>query len=168
MDIKYRIPTSNELGKVSEQITISYTTAYKELMDREYLSSMSLSHWEPILQDSMNRGDTCLIAECDGNIIGSTVFGKRTTEENTCAEWHAIYLLPQYTRIGVGHLFYEVIETEMIKQGYNSCVLEVLSANTRAIRFYLSHGFIKTNSFTVHENGMILLCDNMTKIFPQI
>ena len=74
-------------------------------------------------------------------------------------------LLPQYISYGIGHSFYQRIEKEMMKQGCKFCVLEVLSANECAIQFYLSHGFIKTNTFTVQENGMTLSCDKMTKNF---
>jgi len=165
MDIKYRVPTSDEMEKVSEQIMISYTSAYKGLMDKEYLSSLEANHWIPILQESVHKGDTCLIAECGEKIVGSTVFSIIKGEKDTYAEWHAFYLLPQYIGIGVGHSFYQRIEKDMIKQGCEFCILEVLSPNTRAIQFYLSHGFTKIETFTVQEYGMTLLCDKMKKSF---
>ena len=34
MDIKYRVPASDEIKKVSEQIMISYRSAYNGLMDK--------------------------------------------------------------------------------------------------------------------------------------
>lgn len=163
MYIKYRVPMSDEIEKISEQMTVSYTSAYKGQMHQKYLSSLPANHWVPILHESIQNGDTCLIAEQDGRIVGSTVFGIVNEGEETYAEWHAFYLLPQYIGHGIGHSFYQKIEEEMMKQGCKFCVLEVLSTNERAIRFYLSHGFIKTNAFTVQENGMALSCDKMTK-----
>lgn len=163
MDLDFRVPSLEEIGKVSEQITLSYTSAYKGLMDDSYLSSLTDDHWSSILHDSICKGDTCIIAEYNGMIVGSTVFGSIDTEDGLCAEWHAFYLLPQYTGCGFGHLFYQKIEEEMIKQGCTACILEVLSSNERAIRFYLSHGFNKSDTFTVQENGMTLRCDKMVK-----
>jgi len=135
MDIKYRAPISDEFKKVSEQIMVSYRSAYKGLMDKEYLSSLEADHWIPILQESAGKGDTCLIAEYDGIMIGSTVFSITDGEIDTYAEWHAFYLLPQYIGLGIGHSFFKKIEEDMIKQGCKFCILEVLSSNTRAIQF---------------------------------
>ena len=165
MAIKYRAPMPDEIEKISEQIMISYTSAYKGQMHQKYLSSLPSNHWVPILHASIQNGDTCLVAEQEGKIVGSTVFGKVTEGGETYAEWHAFYLLPQYIGHGIGHSFYQRIMEEMMKQGCNFCILEVLSTNERAIKFYLSHGFIKTNTFTVHENGMTLSCDKMMKNF---
>jgi len=163
MDIHYHRLSLEEVDRASEQITISYTSAYKGLMDSAYLKSISKHHWSPILQNSICNGDTCIIATYNEIIIGSSVFGTTTTEEGKCAEWHAFYLLPQYAGRGIGHPFYQIIEKEMIKQGCQSCALEVLSSNKRAIRFYLSHGFEKIQVFEVEEYGMILSCDKMIK-----
>ncbi|WMJ90439.1 GNAT family N-acetyltransferase [Anaerocolumna sp. MB42-C2] len=165
MDIKYRVPASDEMKKVSKQIMISYKSAYKEYMAEEYLSSMEEDYWLPILQESILKGDTCLIAEHSGKIVGSTVFSITSGEKDTYAKWHAFYLLPQYIGLGIGHSFYQRIEEEMIKHRCKFCILEVLSSNTRAIQFYLSHGFTKTESFTVQEYGMVLSCDKMMKNF---
>ncbi|WP_349769678.1 GNAT family N-acetyltransferase [Hungatella effluvii] len=56
----------------------------------------------------------------------------------------------------------------MRAQGFRSCVLEVLSSNARAIRFYEAHGFEKICSFRVEENGMNLSCDLMQKAQLQL
>lgn len=163
MNIKYRIPNHEEIEKVSEQIMVSYISAYKGLMDQEYLSSLKADHWVPILQESRENGDICLIAEDDGRIVGSTVFGVVRQVENTYAEWHAFYLLPQYIGLGIGHSFYQKIEEEMMARGCHDCILEVLSSNERAIHFYISHGFHRMETFEIEENGMKLLCDRMKK-----
>ena len=165
MDINYRVPASNELEKISEQIWISYTAAYKGQMSDKYLSSLPSNNWVPILQECLRKGDICLIAEHGESIVGSTVFGLVNEKAQTYAQWHAFYLLPQYVGHGVGHFFYQKIEEEMMKRGCKSCILEVLSTNERAIRFYLSHGFIREETFVVEENGMRLSCDKKIKNF---
>ncbi|MDF2885772.1 MAG: GCN5-related N-acetyltransferase [Lacrimispora sp.] len=165
MVITYRIPTLADLKKVSEQIMLSYVSAYEGLMDHEYLSTLKADHWESVLQESIQNGDTCLIAEYNGIIIGSTVFGTVSAGDEIYAQWHAFYLLPQYIGIGIGHSFYQKIEEEMIRQKCKRCILEVLSSNKRAIKFYISHGFAKSELFDVEENDMILLCNKMTKDF---
>jgi ribosomal protein S18 acetylase RimI-like enzyme len=168
MDIKYRAPALDEMEKLSEQIRISYVSAYKGLMEDKYLASLKADYWIPILQESEQLGDTCLIAELDGVIIGSTVFGTAYDGKEQFAQWHAFYLLPQYIGLGIGHLFCQKIEAEMIMQGCKYCILEVLSSNNRAVQFYLSHGFYKTETFDVEENEMTLSCDKMTKSLKEL
>lgn len=165
MDINYRIPTQNDIIKMSAQLSISYVSAYNGLMNQEYLSSITADHWVPVLELSMQNEDNCLIAEIDDNIIGSSVFHIIREADKTYAEWQAFYLLPQYVAHGIGHSFYQEIENEMMKNGCHFCILEVLSTNKRAIKFYLSHGYVKTCTFTVEENGMTLSCDKMIKTF---
>lgn len=165
MDVSYRIATLDDIEKMSRQLTNSYVTAYKNLMSEEYLSSLPANHWMPILEESIQRGDICLIAEQHGKIVGSSVFGVANKDDELNAEWHAFYLLPQYIGQGIGHSFYERIEKEMQKMGCRVCILEVLSTNERAIRFYLSHGFVKSITFMVEENGMVLSCDKIKNFF---
>lgn len=163
MDIKYRIPVLEDMEKVSAQIAVSYVSAYKGLMDETYLSSLKTDHWVPILQESVKAGDTCLIAESAGLMIGSSVFGTAYDGNERFAQWHAFYLLPEYIVFGIGHWFFEKLEREMIMMGCKYCILEVLSSNSRAIKFYLSHGFHKLETFDIEENGMTLTCDKMRK-----
>lgn len=163
LDLHFRIPSPEDFGRVSEQIAVSYVSAYRGFMNDSYLDSLSADHWCSILHDSIGRGDTCIVAERGETIVGSTVFGTVDGVDGLCAEWHAFYLLPEYTGRGIGHLFYQSIEKEMIKLGCSTCMLEVLSNNERAIRFYLSHGFMKVDDFIVVENGMSLRCDKMFK-----
>ncbi|WP_394527638.1 hypothetical protein [Lacrimispora sp. JR3] len=74
LNIRYLNPDPGEINKVSEQIMVSYTSAYRGLMDHEYLSSLVGNHWVSILQERVRLGDICLVAEIDGKIIGSAVF----------------------------------------------------------------------------------------------
>lgn len=162
----YRKLRESELAEASRQLTASYCAAYRGLMDEAYLISLQEDHWVEILQASMERGDICLVAEDSVAIVGAAVCGRsEECGDQDCAELYAIYLLPEYTGHGAGHRLYSEIEARMRAQGFQSCVLEVLSSNTRAIRFYVSHGFVKIRSFTVEENGMTLACDLMKKTF---
>lgn len=159
-----RVASAEEFNRVSRQLARSYRAVYRGMMDEGYLNSLTDDHWVPILHEGVFRGDTCLVAEWGGAVIGTAVFGPREAEQSRdCAMLHAIYLSPAHIGTGVGHLLYMEAERAMAGQGYGVCELEVLSANTRAIRFYQAHGFEKTASFTVSENGMDLRCIQMHK-----
>lgn len=165
MNLHYRTAAHDDIEKMSAQLADSYIHAYKGLMSKEYLSSITANHWIPVLEESMQKGDSCLIAEINGEIIGSSVFSVTQEAEKTYAEWHAFYLSPSYISHGIGHSFYQVIESEMKRNGCRFCILEVLSSNERAIKFYLTRGYVKTSTFVVEENGMTLSCDTMIKWF---
>lgn len=63
----------------------------------------------------------------------------------------------------MGHGLYAAVEREMRAQGFTGCVLEALSGNTGAVRFYAAHGFKPAGAFAVEENGMRLACVRMRK-----
>lgn len=159
-----RIPDEREIPKVGKQLTAAYQSSYAGLMDETYLASLPEDHWNPILRESMCRGDTCIIAEQDGCALATAVFGT-TDESRDSVVLHAIYVSSHWVGKGIGHLLYTELEQRMVAQGARRCLLEVLSANNRAIRFYLSHGFQKTGTFNVEENGMTFTCDTMCKFF---
>ncbi len=161
-NIIFRTPTKNELNRVSAQIAESYKSAYRNMMSDSYLDSLTEEHWVPILQEEISKGDTCFIAEIDGQIVGSVVFGKSENEPDG-ADWYAIYLSPSYIGIGVGNQLYIEMEKIMRAHNYKSSTLEVLTENHRAIKFYLNHGYSVINTFIVQENGMELECHTMKK-----
>lgn len=162
--ITTRLLTEQDLTEACKQIAVSYKSVYHGMMDEAYLSSLFENHWERVLKDSLVKGDTGIIAESGGTIIGTAVFG--CDEEDMgkkCAAFHAIYLLPEAIGCGAGHHLYCEVERNMQMQGYEVSSLEVLSENIRAIKFYRSHGYQRVSSFAVEENGMVLHCDLMRK-----
>ena len=166
--IIYRQLQKTELAEASRQLTASYCAAYRGLMDEAYLTSLQEDHGVEVLEASAERGDICLVAEDGEAIVGAAVCGRSEERgEQDCAELYAIYLLPEYTGHGAGHGLYCEVEDRMRLQGFRMCVLEVLSTNVRAIRFYEAHGFEKIRSFMVEENGMNLTCDLMKKMIER-
>lgn len=163
--IDFRNPTPDEFPLVSKQLAESYRNAYRGMMRQDYLNSLEDTHWVPILQEGASQGDICLIAEENGHILGTVVYGPSPKDAST-ADWHAIYIAPDRIGQGLGRQLYAAMEEEnMRNQGFTSCMLEVLTDNHRAIRFYQNHGFVTTDTFTVKENGMTLRCHSMTKRF---
>lgn len=153
-EIIYRQMVENELVAVSVQAAESYRAAYKGLMAEAFLASLKDDYWIPILRDSLQRGDIGVVAEDDGRIVGCAVFGQ--SEEETAAMLHAIYVSPDYIGRGIGHGLYCSVEDQVRAMDFRILELETLSSNERAVKFYIAHGFGKTDSFSVEENGMVL------------
>lgn len=161
-NIVYRLATMDEIDVVSIQIAESYKTAYRNMMSDAYLDSLTGEHWVPILREGFDKGDTCIIAEADGRVVGAAIYGGSDREASS-ADLHAIYLSPQFVGIGVGHRLYSEVEASMRAQRYKCSILEVLVDNHRAVRFYLDHGYAIADTFVVQENGMELTCHIMKK-----
>ena len=104
-----------------------------------------------------------MILEINDQIMGTVVYGKSSIEPNG-ADLHAIYLSERCIGKGLGHQLYCIMEDTMRTQKYRSSLLEVLTNNHRAIKFYLYHGYSVINTFTVEENGMVLECHSMKKL----
>lgn len=163
-DMIIREPQEDEIHLISAQIAKSYKHAYREVMDPDYLDSLTDDHWIPILEESIQRGDRLLLAEQSGEIVGSAVYGSRD-EEPRRADLRAIYLLPGFIGKGLGHLLFTAAENAMRRQEYTGCSLEVLTANKRAVDFYLGHGYEVADSYTLEENNRTLQCNRMKKDF---
>ena len=163
-DIIIREPREDELQLVSTQIAKSYRHTYRDSMDPAYLDSLTDDHWVPILEKSIQRGDGLLIAEQSGKIVGSAVYGAMEGEPGR-ADLRAIYLQPGFLGKGLGHLLFTASENAMRRRGFAGCALDVLTANKRAVDFYIRHGYTVTDTFEVDENGTTLQCHTMKKDF---
>lgn len=164
--LTYERINTKELSNISKMLSLSYKQTYKDLMSDAYLSTITDEYWISILQHSISKGDICLVAKDHDVIVGTAVFGNAENHDSLpmkCAMLHAFYLSFDYIGKGIGHAFYCVIETTMKSLGYDTCILEVLSSNQRAIKFYLQQGFQRISTFQVEENGIQLQCDMMKK-----
>jgi ribosomal protein S18 acetylase RimI-like enzyme len=91
-----------------------------------------------------------MVIEDNNEMIGAALLCEtdKTHEINLIS----FYLLPEKIGLGIGHTFYNAMETELLNRGFQNCVIDVLENNTRAIRFYKDHGF----SETCTENDAVL------------
>lgn len=162
--IRCREAEAGDLPAVSRQVAESYRTAYRGLMEEDYLASLADDHWVPVLTESLAAGSTCILAEDGAEVVGSIVFGPSAADPGPgIYEIFALYLLPGYMGLGVGHRLYLEAQRRMTGQGAVACVAEALCGNTRSIRFCLAHGFAETGTFSVEENGMTLQCKSLRK-----
>ena len=133
-------------AKISDAKDITYiniTTwkdAYKGLLPDDFLANRNLSEKriEYIENQIKNKNDICLVAELDNKIIGYCIGGiPRQYADIFCYELRAFYVLPEHQKIGVGKaIFNKFKEIVSGKPFY----LYTLSANSKAINFYIKNG----------------------------
>lgn len=96
-----------------------------------------------------------LLVEYKGEII-ALCNGVKNVDYN---ELQAIYVLPKYQRLGLGHVLWE--EAKKFFDSKKNIVVHVASYNKKAINFYEKIGFIKTGKIFSDEkhkmrNGAII------------
>ena len=129
----------------------SWKTAYRGIVDDNYLDSLKTDHWVEYLTNGLNGDEVFSMVLLENqDIIGASILRK---SENQC-EIHmaSLYLMPDRIGKDYGHRFYCEIENEIKSLGYAKCTLDVLADNKRAISFYIAHGYI---SFGAEETTVL-------------
>ena len=141
--ISVRTAQIQDIAGISHLLATSWKTAYRGIVDDDYLDSLGYDHWVDYLTSALS-GDTVfsMVLSENQEIVGASVLGKSETEN----EVHLIslYLLPEKIGLGYGHKFYGEIEKEIRNKGFKKCALDVLEKNKRAVKFYKAHGFTDT------------------------
>ena len=87
---------------------------------------------------------------CCGKLIGAAVFGKSFTDGYpNDGEVSAIYLHHNYIGKGYGHELFIKIEESLAEKGYINFVLDVLTDNICAVKFYQKHGYKKVDERSI-------------------
>jgi ribosomal protein S18 acetylase RimI-like enzyme len=138
-----RIGKKEDIERISWILASSWKTAYRGIVHDEWLNALKYDSWTGFLTTGLNNDSVfSLVLENSQEIIGAAILGK--TEQERTANLISFYLLPDKIGQGLGHAFYNGIETELRNRGFLNCVVDVLENNARAIRFYKTHGFVDT------------------------
>ena len=171
IDVKFATPGDAEaIGHIQ---VASWRAAYQDIVPESYLNSLTandkIPHWQRILADPMTAA-SILIARGDGspNPTGSQVLGflsfgsaddqsegdEGTTKEiSRQAELRAIYIAPQHFSKGVGQCLWAAAQQKLTDANYSTVVVWVFAGNERAIRFYRSAGFTKSQAGETEIGG---------------
>ena len=141
--IEIRSAGRDDIYQISAFLHDCWRIAYRHIISDDYLDAMTVEARNVGLLKRFIEGLSDFMMMFDSNdLIGVAVFGKSFTdgyEED--GEATGLYLRDDYIGKGYGHQLLMLIEQALSAKGYPSFVLDVLSDNKRAIRFYQSHGF---------------------------
>lgn len=141
--VHIRLANLEDISKISSVLAVSWKTAYRGIVDDDYLNSLKSDHWVDFLTSGLNKNSIfSMVMENNQEMIGVAILSKTEKEHEACLI--SFYLLPDKIGQGFGHVFYCEIEAELKSRGFSNCSLDVLENNKRAIRFYKVHGFIDT------------------------
>jgi ribosomal protein S18 acetylase RimI-like enzyme len=137
------VQSRDEIYEIAVFLEACWKAEYCGIIADDFLGTMSVDVRYKGLLDRFNEKTSDFLALREGEkLVGAAVFGKSFTEGYPDdGEISAIYLHHDYIGKGYGRALMVKIEELLMSKGYANFVLDVLSDNTRAVQFYLAHGY---------------------------
>jgi GNAT superfamily N-acetyltransferase len=144
MTVEIREATYSDAETIARIHVLSWQAAYRGIMPEAFLEGLSvearLSMWQMSLQSGKLK---VLLAYSDETVVGWIAFGacRDADKDDTWAEVEALYVLPEFWRIGIGERLSNSACSLLRGAGFSFVALWVLSENHRARGFYHRIGF---------------------------
>ena len=145
-----------DLRAVSEIAVRGWQTAYRGIIDDEYLDSLSVeANYQKRLKDYKENG--FIVAELDNEVVGffrytlENLFSKEMPEID--GEICAIYVKPELKRNGIGRELFKYVFNEFKKNGNKKIILWCLKGNYPSRAFYEKMGGVLCGENTITKGG---------------
>ena len=153
--MKLREATAEDAGLISSIIAQSWRGTYQHFIDPIYLARLPEEYWLPSMRTWLSSGRMYVqIAEADERALGCIIYGRGREEDH--ADWGEIvslYLLPDAMGRGIGSELLTSAVYDLQADGYHRIYLWAIEENTRALRFYSRHGFVRTGERVNYRIG---------------
>jgi GNAT superfamily N-acetyltransferase len=140
MRIRVALP---EDAEAIERIRIrGWQVAYRHVFPPDALDALPVdaSRWRTWLAAVFEHGQSCLVAEDAGILVGWATFGPARDPDDRYGELHGLYVDPERWGRGAGRLLLECAEEELARR-WDEAVLWTLEHNPRTRRFYEANGW---------------------------
>ena len=143
-NIVIRNVKKEDLWDVSSIVVEGWKTAYRGIIDDEFLDSLSVEEkYNKRLTDYDKNG--FIVAEIDNKVVG---FCRYTTEnlfskqcEDIDCELSALYVKPELKGNGIGTALFKYVVDKQIKNGNKSMIIWCLKENYKSKKFVLENGW---------------------------
>lgn len=138
MNLQIRKGIKEDAKGVVEVNTYTWLTTYKGLMPDEVLDKRLKTMNERIskVEKSIIENDNLYVATDNNKVIGIMTYGvSRNKEYLKSGEIYSIYVLDEYQGYGIGKQLFMTGIKELLNEGYNSMIANVLKGN-KTIHFY--------------------------------
>jgi ribosomal protein S18 acetylase RimI-like enzyme len=163
--LELRNANREDIQEIAELIDASWKMAYQGIVLQEYLDTLcSIDRYSKYIDlfDAHELDFYVLLKK--QTLIGAAAFGaSRVTDFPNDGEITALYLSPDYFGNGYGKYLLDKVEQELIANGHHSFILDVLSKNYLAIRFYIKNGYAKVDTDEVKLGENVYAVDIMRK-----
>ena len=145
-----------DLRAVSEIVVRGWQTAYRGIIDDEYLDSLSIeANYQKRLKDYKENG--FVVAELDNEVVGfcrytlENLYSKEMPEVD--GEICAIYVKPELKRNGIGRELFKYVFNEFRKNCNKKIILWCLKENYPSRAFYERMGGVLCGENTITKGG---------------
>lgn len=161
-----RPATVDDAEAIAVNHILSWQGMYKDFIPESILQELSIEERTQQWHDLISQNVKVLVVELAGKIVGfASICTFRDDDDRSNGEISAIYLHPDYWRLGLGTKLCLAALAELSTLGYKTIYLWVLSDNHQAHKFYESLGFHATDKTKMEEfyNGGALLEETLYK-----
>lgn len=153
--LTFREATAEDAALISRINASSWRTCYRDVIADDYLARLSDEYWTPSVRAWLASGQVYgTLALLYGEPIGAILYGRGRDEAyGDWCEMISLYLLPQYTRRGVGSALLQEAMRIMREDGYDRFYLWAIDGNAPADCFYRKHGFRRTDDRVPYRIG---------------
>lgn len=153
--IKIRKARQSDIEAIAEIKVMGWKTAYRGIIDDEYLNSMSLSDQADNFKNSYSL-ETIFVAETENEILGFCRFYEYDNavyeDKEIDCEIREIYVRPSMKRMGIGSQLFGHTYLYLKNKGKKKLYLGCFKKNVNAIRFYEKMGGVSTDENTISIN----------------
>lgn len=128
----------NDAKGIVEVLTYTWQTQYKGLLPDEIIEKRfhTMDERTKKTQEHIMLKNNFYVAEVDNKIVGVLTYGKsRNDNYSSCGEINAIYVLSDYQKKGIGKKLFLTGIKQLLNDGYQSMILNILKGNN-TINFY--------------------------------
>lgn len=143
---------------IGELYAASWKAGYEDLLPKPLLDNLEPQKYEELSLTNGFLDEGSFVAVEDGKVVAHcharAADEVQLSDPSRAGSWgeiHTLYAHPDYWRKGYGSAVFEFAENWLREQGFANAYLYVLEGNSRAERFYKSHGYF--------PNGDTLCCD---------
>ncbi|AWN75043.1 GNAT family N-acetyltransferase [Legionella anisa] len=148
-----RTATLDDAGAIAQIHICSWQKMYRDFIPEIILQNLSLEErtlqWRNLIEQEVK----VLIMEINNQIVGfaSICPFRDFSADRSMGEISAIYLHPDYWRMGLGTQLCMAAISALANQGYKKILLWVFEDNIQARKFYDALGFEATSSTKLEE-----------------
>lgn len=151
----FRDAEAADAGLISHIYATSWRRAYRGLIAPDYLNRLPDEYWVPSINAWLSSGRLNGLMIYDGKQpVGCCIYGRGRDEDHSdWGEIVSLYLLPEFTRRGLGSLLLDECLSRMRREGYARFYLWAIVGNASADAFYTKHGFHATGDHVDYQIG---------------
>jgi GNAT superfamily N-acetyltransferase len=138
--IKVRNGKPGDAKAIADVFKESWQHAYRGIIPHSHLEHMIRRRGADWWRSTVRAGETVLIVECSGEVVGYTTLGTSRTKGPYQGEIYEIYMLPSHQGLGLGEHLFEAARARLDSRGLNGLLIWALSENFTAADFYWRRG----------------------------